>query len=265
MSNLDYLSINKKNWNSRVSHHVQSEFYNMPAFLEGTSSLQSIELALLGNIAGKRILHLQCHFGQDSISLARMGALVTGVDFSEQAIDKATELAAQLNADAKFICTDIYSLPKQLQGEFDIVFTSYGTIGWLPDIDKWAAVINHFLAPSGKFVFVEFHPFIWMYNNEFTAIEYHYHNQAPIIETHTGTYANPKAEVELSEIGWNHSLSEVFTALINQNLWITDFKEYDYSPFNCFEFTEMVETGKFRIKNMDNKVPMVYSLVAVKK
>jgi 2-polyprenyl-3-methyl-5-hydroxy-6-metoxy-1,4-benzoquinol methylase len=115
---------------------------------------KSIELELLGNVKGLSILHLQCHFGQDSLSLARMGAHVTGIDLSDKAIKTAQELNAELHLNAEFICSDIYDLPQHLNKQFDIVFTSYGTIGWLPDLNKWAQIIHHFLKPEGKFIFV---------------------------------------------------------------------------------------------------------------
>src|SRR5688572_730649 len=136
----DYLEKNRRLWNARTDVHVTSEFYELDKFLAGKSSLNEIELNLLGDLKGKSVLHLQCHFGQDSISLARLGAEVTGVDLSDKAIAKAKELAKQTGANAEFICTDIYELPQHLDKKFDVVFTSYGTIGWLPDLDKWAKI-----------------------------------------------------------------------------------------------------------------------------
>src|SRR5436189_4993553 len=131
----DYVELNRRAWNMRTTYHVQSSFYHVKEFTKGESSLNAIELALLGDIKGKSILHLQCHFGQDSLSLARMGAKVTGVDLSDKSIEKAKELNKQLDLDADFICCNIYDLPNHLTKEFDIVFTSYGTIGWLPDLN----------------------------------------------------------------------------------------------------------------------------------
>ena len=259
-----YLEINKKLWNDKVAHHVASEFYDMPGFLAGKSSLKQLELDLLGNVAGKTILHLQCHFGQDTISLAKMGATATGVDFSETAIEKAMELAVSMNVNAKFVCADIYSLPSILNEQFDLVFTSYGTIGWLPDMDKWAAVVAQFLKPGGQFIFAEFHPVVWMYDNDFAKITYSYFNKEAIIETLPGTYADKSAPLNNTEIGWNHPISEVLNALLGKGLRLQQFGEYDYSPYNCFSNMEEYEPGKFRIKHFENKIPMVYSIVATK-
>ena len=262
---LNYIEKNKASWNNKTDYHINSDFYDMDNFLKGKSSLNDIELKLLGEITGKTILHLQCHFGQDSISLARMGAAVTGVDLSDNAISKATGIAKQLDANANFICCNIYDLPKQLDKNFDIVFTSYGTIGWLPDLDQWAAIVSKYLKPGGKFVFVEFHPVIWMYDDDFENVKYNYSKSDPIIETVSGTYADRSAPITTETVNWNHGISEVVNSLIKHGLEINILNEYDYSPYNCFNKTEEFEPGKFRIKHFGNMIPMVYAILATKK
>ena len=157
---MDYKTINKELWNTRTDVHVKSKFYDVPSFLDGKSSLKQIELDLLGDVNEKSILHLQCHFGMDSISFSRLGANVTGVDLSDKAIVKARELASTCQTNTKFIISDVYDLPEVHQGAYDIVFTSYGTIGWLPDMQRWASVVNHFLKPGGKVLIVDFHPVV---------------------------------------------------------------------------------------------------------
>ncbi len=264
MDNLDYKKVNKSAWNNKTDIHIQSDFYANESFIKGRSSLNSIELNLLGEIAGKSILHLQCHFGQDTISLTRLGAKVTGVDLSDKAIERAQELAIKTNSDAQFICSDLYDLPSHLNDQFDIVYTSYGTIGWLPDINKWANIVSHFLKPNGKFVFVEFHPVMWMFDNDFKSIEYRYFNSSPIIETEEGTYAETDADLKLETVSWNHSLGEVTNSLINKGLAITLLNEYDYSPYNCFSKMVEVAPNQFRIEHLENKIPMVYAIVATK-
>ena len=260
----DYIALNKDSWNRRTEYHVKSEFYDMDNFLKGNTSLNPIEEALLGNLNGKSVLHLQCHFGQDSISLSRMGANVVGVDLSDKAIDTAKQIALQTNSSAQFICCDIYDLPQHLDQQFDMVFTSYGTIGWLPDLNKWAEIISKYLKPGGQFVFVEFHPVVWMFDNDFEKVGYNYFNTGAIIETETGTYADREADLEQEYVCWNHSLSEVVGSLIRNSLTIRSFEEYDYSPYNCFRHTIEFEPKKYRIAHLDNKIPMVYSLVATK-
>ncbi len=259
-----YLDINKKAWNKKTDIHVNSKFYDMEGFLKGNTSLKPIEIGLLGEVKHKRILHLQCHFGQDSISLSRMGAEVTGVDLSDHAIAKAKELAVQLNTSTHFICCNIYDLPQHLNETFDYVFTSYGTIGWLPDMDAWAKIIARFLNPGGKFIFVEFHPVVWMFDDDFTKVAYTYHNSGPIIETYTGTYADKGADLVQDYVMWNHGIGEVTNALISNGLTITSLTEYDYSPYDCLRHMEEYEAGKFRVKHLGNKIPYVYSITASK-
>lgn len=261
----NYLNINRVSWNNRVDSHVNSEFYDLPSFLEGRNSLNEIELGLLGNIQGKTILHLQCHFGQDSISLSRLGAEVIGVDLSDKAINTARKIANETGANTHFICCDVYDLPNHLEQQFDIVFTSYGTIGWLPDLDQWAKIIAKFLKPNGKFVFVEFHPVVWMFDDDFEKIGYRYFNTGAIIETENGTYADKNAQITQEYVMWNHSLSEVVNSLVKNGLCITQLDEFDYSPYNCFKGTIEFEKNKYRIEHLEDKIPMVFALAAVKK
>lgn len=220
MDTSDYLAKNKASWNKRTAVHVDSDFYDNETFIAGKSSLNSIELDLFGDVRGKKILHLQCHFGQDSISLSRMGAEVTGIDLSDQAIETARELAKKTAQSTKFVCSDVYDLPNHLDEKFDLVFTSYGTIGWLPDLDKWANIVQHFLKPSGQFIFAELHPVVWMFDDDFTKVGYNYFNDGPIVETESGTYADPNAKLDIENITWNHSLSEVISSLIDAGLTI---------------------------------------------
>lgn len=264
MEETNYTEINRNSWNNRVDAHLQSEFYDLKGFKEGKSSLKEIERALLGDIKGKSILHLQCHFGQDSISLARMGASVTGVDLSDKSIAVAKALNDELGTTAEFICCNIYDLPAHLTKSFDYVFTSYGTIGWLPDLDKWAGIIAQYLKPGGQFIFAEFHPIVWMFDDAFKDIAYTYHNSGALLEYETGTYANKEAEIAQSYVMWNHGMAEVIQALIQAGLHLTDIQEYTYSPWNCFQHTVEIAPNKFQIQHLGDKIPMVYSLVARK-
>ena len=261
---MNYLKTNKQLWNNKTEVHVNSEFYDNENFINGKSSLNSIELELLGDVKGKSILHLQCHFGQDTISLSRLGAKTVGVDLSDKAIETAKDLAKQTNTTAEFICSDVYDLPNHLNQQFDIVYTCYGTIGWLPDLDKWAKVVCQFLKPGGQFVFVEFHPVVWMFDYDFKKIEYNYFNVEPIIEMEVGTYADKGANIKQESVGWNHDLAEVLNSLIKNGLTINQFNEYNYSPYNCFNNTIKVAPNKYRVEHLDDKIPMVYSLVATK-
>jgi SAM-dependent methyltransferase len=257
-----YLDINRKTWNEKVKSHLESDFYDVASFIKGKNSINDIEKKLLGNVEGKSILHLQCHFGQDSLSLQRMGAQVTGVNFSIEAINAANELKTQLHLETEFLFTDIYTLPDIHQKKYDIVFTSYGTIGWLPNLEKWANVVRHFLKSDGVFIMADFHPVVWMYDNNFEKIHYSYFKSEAIVEEEAGTYAAKEAAISTCSITWNHGLAEIFMALKSAGLALDEFYEYDYSPYNCFNGAEMYDDGKYRIKSMGNKIPMVYSLKA---
>jgi SAM-dependent methyltransferase len=261
---MDYLEINKTAWNKKTPVHIGSKFYDMPAFLRGESSLKSLELGLLGDVSGKRILHLQCHFGQDTLCLARMGAAVTGVDLSDVAIQKARELEDELKLGATFINCDLYSLKDHLRGTFDIIFTSYGTVGWLPDLNRWADIVQHFLKPGGSFVMVEFHPLVWMFDETFKEVVYSYFNTGAIVEKVDGSYADFAADISYETVSWNHPVSEILQSLLDAKLRLTEFKEWDYSPYACFRDVNEDEPGVYRIKHWGRKMPMVYGIKSVK-
>lgn len=259
-----YFEANKHLWNQRTVVHKDSLFYNLAGFKAGENVLTPIELNEVGDVKGKKMLHLQCHFGMDSLNWARLGADVTGIDISDVAVGEAKLLNKELQMNAKFICCNIYDLKEQLDEKFDIVFTSYGTIGWLPDLDKWAEIISHYLKPGGIFYMADFHPVVWMFKDDFTRIEYAYENQKVIVTETYGTYANRNADIKGKEYGWNHSTSELLNALINQGLQIQHFNEFMYSPYPNFANSVETSTGQWQIKGMEGKIPMVYSAKAKK-
>lgn len=261
---MNYLKINQKAWNDKTIVHLTSEFYDQPSFLEGKNSLKKPELDVLGDVRAKRILHLQCHFGQDTLSLARLGAIVTGLDFSNVAIENAVKINDQLGLNASFICSDVYSLPDDLIGQFDIVFTSYGTIGWLPELKSWAETIKKALAPGGKFIMVDFHPFIWTFDNDVQKIEYDYFNSEPIIEEIEGTYADRNAPIRTQTISWNHGIGEILNTLIQAGISIQEFSEMDYSPFNCFANMKKIDEDKFIFDHIPQAIPMIYRIVGIR-
>jgi ubiquinone/menaquinone biosynthesis C-methylase UbiE len=259
-----YFEANKEGWNKRTAVHKNSDFYDVSSFKAGKSSLKPVEVKELGDVRGKSLLHLQCHFGLDTLSLAREGAQVTGIDISDKAIDYANELSKELNIPAEFICCNLYELEGYLDKSFDIVFTSYGVVGWLPDLDKWASIISHFLKPGGIFYMVEFHPVVWMMDDDFKYIKYPYHNRSTIVEKQSGTYTDRNADIQYEEYSWNHSLSEVINSLINHKLQIKFLNEFSFSSWNCFNNLVQGEDGYWRVRGLENKIPMMYSINAVK-
>jgi len=262
---MDYTNINRTYWNDLTLVNYKSEFYNVKDFKSDPASLNNIELEMLGDIKGKKILHLQCHFGMDTISLAKLGAEVTGVDLSTEAIGKANELKKELNVNVRFIENDIYTLPENLEEQFDIVFTSYGVLNWLPDMDKWAKVIKNFLKPGGELILVEFHPVLWMFSDDYKEIEYCYSSKEAIIENPDKSYTGDEREQTSGSILWHHGVADVTNALLKNELALTEIKEFDYSPYNCFENAIEIENKKFQIKGLEGKIPMLYALKAINK
>lgn len=259
----EYFDSNKNIWNQRTTVHKDSSFYNVEAFKKGETVLTPIELGEVGDVKGKSMLHLQCHFGMDSLDWARKGAKVTGVDLSDNAINEATKLNDELKLDARFICSNVYDLKNHLDEKFDIVFTSYGVIGWLPDLNKWADLIAHYLKPGGTFYLAEFHPVLWMFDDDFTHIKYSYENREIIVVENEGTYTDRNADIQGKEYSWNHSLSEVINPLVKSGLSLEFLNEYMYSPYPCFRNVVEFEPGKWHIRGLEGKVPMVYTLKAI--
>ena len=272
-----YFEENKQSWNKRTGVHKDSAFYDLGRFKKGASSLSKIELEELGDVKGKTLLHLQCHFGMDTMSWEREGAIVTGVDLSDEAIKLANEIRDELKLDAKFICSNIYDLKenKQAVSQYssptgggwegaDIVFTSYGTIGWLPDLDRWAEIVSWFLKPGGTFYIADFHPAMWMMDNDFEYIRYSYFNTEVITEEISGSYTDRNAPIRSTEHSWNHPFTEIINSLAGHGLQVTQFNEFPFSPYNCFNKMEQGEDGMWRIIGMHEKLPIMYSIKAVK-
>lgn len=255
---MNYLEINKEAWNKRTKVHVESEFYDIKSFRNGESSLNPIELEELGDVKGKKLLHLQCHFGQDTLSWARLGAKVTGVDLSSEAIAQAKKLSSELGLESTFIDKDIYQFGLENTEVFDIVFTSYGALCWLPDLTQWAKTIASCLPVGGELCLVEFHSF-----NDLLSGDSYFPKSQPDIDEE-GTYTENCDGEKSMMVTWAHSLSEVITALISAGLSIEGFKEYPYSPYNCFDGLEYVKNKGYQSLLKGQQVPLVYSITARK-
>jgi ubiquinone/menaquinone biosynthesis C-methylase UbiE len=196
--------------------------------------------------------------------MARMGAEVTGVDLSSTSIEQANKLAEIIGVKANFIESNIYDLPNLLHDQFDIVYTSYGVIGWLEDLDKWAKTINRYLKPSGQLIFLEFHPVLWMYDNDFTKVAYDYFKSEIIVEEEEGSYGDRTVKDKIITMTYNHSLGEVMSALIHAGLKITHFDEYPYSPYNCLSHMHKIDEEKYKISKFEKDIPMIYSILCSK-
>ncbi len=254
---------NKETWNQKVGIHAASDFYGMDDFKKGKSSLNDYELKALGDVSGKSLLHLQCHFGQDTLSWSRMGAKCTGVDLSDEAIKLAKQLNDELGQNTQFVCCNVLDTSQHVSEQFDIVFTSYGTIGWLPDLKPWAQMISERLKPGGVFYIVEFHPIAWMFDYTLSPPEmrYAYHQKEAIYEEYEGTYAEDgKTKMVSKEYGWNHSMSDVLGALLEAGLTIEFINEMDASPYDVFPDLVKNKVGFYELK--EKLYPLLFEVKA---
>lgn len=265
----NYLDINREGWNQRTDAHWGSEFYNVEAWLKGNNdNLREIERALLPDLAGKRLLHLFCHFGQDTLSLARLGAEVTGVDLSDRAIERARELSELAKVPGRFINSDVLSLRNKLDeaASYDVVFQTYGTLGWLPELGEWGKTVAHYLKPGGRLVLADFHPVLWMLDDkQRDKVGYPYFNLEPIVESSTDSYTDGSDQLKFTEVSWNHSMSDILSSLLDAGLRIESFKEFDYSPWECFQDCVPADAPfRWYLKGMERQLPLVYAIQACK-
>nr|WP_253820893.1 class I SAM-dependent methyltransferase [Vibrio sp. 99-70-13A1] len=255
---MNYLDVNKEAWDKRTKVHIESDFYDVESFVGGKCSLNPIEKSQLGDVDGKSLLHLQCHFGQDTLSWARLGAKVTGVDLSPDAIKQAISLKNSMGLNANFVESDVYQFGRNNVDKFDIVFTSYGVLCWLPDLTEWANTISNSLKLNGEFHLVEFHTV-----NDLLAGYSYFQEDTPNVEE-DGTYTENCDGTKLPMVTWSHSISDVINSLIRAGLQIESFIEYPYSPYNCFEGLEFVPNHGYQMLHIGQQVPLLYSIKARK-
>jgi SAM-dependent methyltransferase len=259
---------NENLWDHWTELHEKSDFYNVVGFKAGKLTLCDIEKEELGDVAGKSLLHLQCHFGLDTLSWARLGASVTGVDFSDKAIARAKSLSEETGIPATFVRSNVYDLPGNLSGQFDIVYTSYGVLWWLPDIEKWAKVVAHFLKPGGTFLLVEFHPIASVYDmddsGELKAMYPYFSRPQPLTFQVQGSYAASDPDYRGVEYGWNHSMGEYVTSLIEAGLRIESLREYPVAHWRMFPNMEQGADGLWRLPGAMGEIPLMFSLKATR-
>jgi SAM-dependent methyltransferase len=270
----DYRDINRANWDERAPAHIDSPGYAVDKFRADPSYISDVvrfDLPLLGSVTGMRGVHLQCHIGTDTISLARLGAHMTGLDFSGAAIAEARRLNDELGHDVTFVEAELYEASKVLpQHAFDLVFTGIGAIGWLPDIKRWAAVVAGLLAPDGRLFIREGHPVLWSLGDRpdgLLAIEHPYFEQTePTVWDEPGTYVETDTEFAHTVTHeWNHGMGEIMTALLDAGLTITGFVEHDSVPWEAIDDQmELLPNGEWRLKDRPHRLPHTYTLQAVK-
>lgn len=244
---------NRARWRELVPIHVDSEFYDVDAFAAGRCTVGPLELEALGDLDGRRVLHLQCHFGLDTMSLARLGAVATGVDYAEPAITEARRISAQTGIDAEFVCADVYRLDEHLTGSFDVVYASHGVLIWLPDLTAWAEQIARRLRVGGFFYLIDEHPLALTLSPDadtgrprFTHA--YFRGDEPIEDVVRGSYANRDAPVENDRVYfWIHPVSDLVNALTAAGLAITRVDEYPWAAYKMFPAMKKVAPRQYRL------------------
>ena len=266
----EYSDANRRYWDGLVPVHLDSQFYDVAGFKAGNSTLKPTELREIGDVSGRSLLHLMCHFGLDTLSWARLGARVTGVDFSGPAINAARRLAEDCDVEAVFIESDVYDLTSKLDDQFDIVFTSYGVLFWLPDVVRWAQVVAQCLRPGGVSYIVELHPVCGIFEQRDSAADFvvrrpYFTPKEPLRIEEEGSYADNDARLEYRvTYSWPHSLGEVVTALIDAGLRIDFLHEFPFTAEEFFPSCVASPDGSFHLAQHNGSIPLLYSIKATK-
>jgi SAM-dependent methyltransferase len=272
----DYRELNRANWDDRVAAHLGAPEYAVQRFIDDPAFLSHVvrfDLPLLGDVAGLRGVHLQCHIGTDTVSLARLGASMTGLDFSAPAIEAARKLATATGADAMFVQADVYAPAEVLEaGSFDLVYVSIGALTWLPDVRRWAAVVAALLRPGGRLFIRDGHPVLWSLEDgradDLLVIRYPYfETPEPVVSDYDGTYVTTDAVIEHGVThSWNHGIGDIVTALLDAGLTITGLAEHRSVPFEALP-GQMVPAGdgEWRLAHDTARVPCTFTIQAVRR
>lgn len=261
-----YLDQNRRHWDALVPIHATSRFYDVDAFVAGRCALLPLERDELGDVSGRSLVHLQCHFGLDTLSWARRGARVTGVDFSPAAVQTARALAARCRIDARFVEAEVTTAADTL-GSFDVVFTSWGVIGWLPDLPAWGRTVAALLRPGGTFYMAEIHPTALLFSGDLPLRRRYpyFPTETPLFEQDDGTYADRSAHVaEPDRFEWIFTLADVVMALIDAGLRIEWIREHDVT---CCDLPGGLVEGPDRMWRMppgELSLPLSFSIRATR-
>jgi SAM-dependent methyltransferase len=270
----DYLAVNRANWDDRVPAHVASASYAVRRFTEDPAFISGVvrfDLPLLGHVSGLRGVHLQCHIGTDTVSLARLGASMTGLDFSGQAVKAARDLAAVTGADATFVRADVYNAAEVLEpGSFDLVYTGVGALCWLPDIRRWARVVAALLRPGGRLFVRDGHPMLATIEDPkddgLLTVGYPYFETAePLVFEDGGTYVETDAVFTHKVTHeWNHGLGEIVTALLDAGMTLSGLVEHDSVPWNALPGVMTKTDGEWRLTENPARLPCSFTLQAIR-
>lgn len=278
-ANQPYFDANLARWDESVAIHAASRGYDLEGYLKGEKTLYAVEMDEVGDVSGKTLLHLQCHFGMDTLNWARLGATVTGLDFSPEAIARARRLAEEIGIeDARFIETNIYDAPSVLQEQFDVVYTGIGALNWLPDIRDWARVASGYVKPGGFLYLYEGHPMLWSLDEDRAElpfqVKYPYFEGDPIEWDWDQTYTDGPKLKNTRGYEWNHGLGEIVTALLDAGLRLDFLHEHRTIAWQALPMMEPVDgpvaegshhqrrVGWQLPEPLRNLVPLMYSLRA---
>jgi SAM-dependent methyltransferase len=272
----DYRTLNRANWDERAPAHAASPDYGFDRFVADPAHLSHVvrfDLPRLGDVAGLRAVHLQCHVGTDTISLHRLGARITGLDFSSASLTQARELAARAGAAVTFVEADVYDAASVLEpGSFDLVYTGIGALCWLPDIRRWAQVVSTLLRPGGRLFLREGHPMLWALDDErednLLVVDYPYFERVePLVWEEAGTYVSTETTFRNNVTHqWNHGIGETITALMDAGLELTMLQEHDSAPWAALP-SQMTrdEHGEWRLVDRPWRLAQTYTLQARKR
>lgn len=269
----DYRELNKASWDERAPAHAASPGYGLDRFVadpEFLSDVVRFDLPRLGDLTGLRCVHLQCHIGTDTVSLARLGAQMTGLDFSPAALAEARQLSDRIGAGVEFVESDVYAAVDVLGAEaFDLVFTGIGALCWLPSIRRWADVVAGLLRPGGRLFLREGHPMLWSLQDPrpdgLLVVEYPYvEREEPLVWDEGGTYVETDVQFQHNVTHeWNHGLGEIVTALLDVGMEITMLVEHDSVPWEALPGQmEMLQDGEWRLADRPWRLPHTYTLQA---
>jgi SAM-dependent methyltransferase len=260
---------NRDLWDEWAVVNARSELYRLAQFKAGENKLNPLERGEVGDVRGKTLLHLMCHFGMDTLSWARLGAVVTGVDFSPVAVRMARELSDETKVPGRFLCCELYDLPEHLQETFDLLVMTYGVLSWLPDLDGWARLVARYLRPGGRFYLAEIHPLSLLFDEKAGGVDwkigYDYFHEGVLSFDVQGSYADPTAKVNAAKSHeWFYTLDRVVSALIREGLRLEFLHEHPFTVYQALPFLERREDGYWHPPSSVPRVPLLFSLRAVK-
>ena len=272
----DYRDVNRVHWDERAPAHAASTDYAVERFVSEPAHLSSVvrfDLPRLGDVSGQRGLHLQCHIGTDTVSLARLGARMTGLDFSPSALTEARALAERTRAEVDFVEADAYDAVERLgTAAFDLVFTGIGALCWLPDIRRWAGTVAGLLRPGGRLFLREGHPMLWAIDESSTSelvVGYPYFEKRDaLVFEEEGTYVETDVEFTANRtFVWNHGLGETVTALLDAGMELTALEEHDSVPWEALpgQMVRDERDDEWRLTSGRERLPLTYTLQAVKR